>query len=312
MKTFLKIAGVILVVFTILLAYFAYNAVSDMRQVHNIIEASAEYYNQHQSFENFCEHPTLKDAKAMGFEVSCQEGDGEITLKLNTKDLEYFCKPARIPDTKKLACVELDLPEDKGAETSSQSLPNRFNVNSALPTLDEKPPLCAQKDNLLYVANKVEYAVMPGVYSSLLREDERASLFTIAINNDRTICSCEKKKNPDEVVFFDYGMLNDQGYIEWDEERSWPSKKGRLDRFNQSAAEATAKNPDIGYGRSDSSIYGIMLGYNSVITTVGETTSGAHMIKLPADGCVSSWTNLYPVDGIMQNEVCGCDGRGVN
>lgn len=308
MKTFLKIAGVLLIVLVAVVAYFAYNTASDMRQVQKITKASAEFYTQYKSFANFCDHPSLKEAKDRGFTVSCQEVDDEIALNLNTSGLEYYCRPARTTTgSQQLACVELDIPEVGNSKTTNQLASNSFDAKIALPTLTKEPPMCSYKGDGFYLARTeqdVKYAVMPGVYSYFLPSDKRAPLVTFAINNDQSICSCTKSEDTKEAYLFEYGLLNEEGYIEWNKDKSWPSDQERLDRFREHA---------VGNVGEERAVTGVFRKNNVLITTVAENgTSLVRAMNLKENGCGGGLLNLFPFEGMSQSEVCGCGGRGVN
>lgn len=185
-------------------------------------------------------------------------------------------------------------------------------VSEPITTLVEEPPVYAKSDNLLYAAKEVEYAVSPGIYSYFTSSNELAPAFTIAVTNDRKICSCAKKEDMKEVQFFDFGLINNEGYIDWDEETSWPSVQERWDRYDQAIMEAEKGKPGVKYVRSEREALGIVIRNNSLVTTSGRGMSLGHLINLPEDGCVSSWISLYPYEGASEADVCNCGGQGIS
>lgn len=179
-------------------------------------------------------------------------------------------------------------------------------------TLTEELPVCTQKNNMLSAANHINYSAKQGVYSYFTSGDKNVPLHLVSVNEDRTICSCTRKQTG-EVQYFDYGVLNERGLIEWNEEKFWPSKPERLDNYNQAVAEAKQKNPDRGFTSSEGNIYGVMIQYDLLFTAVAGSASRLHIAKLPEDGCVSGGLNLYPVSATegSKADACGCDGHGI-
>ena len=285
MKTFLKIAGVILVVLVALIAYFAYNPVSNAGQVENVIEASAKFYTQNRSFENFCTVPELAEAERSGFTVTCEDSVGEVSLTLSAESGIYSCQTAvgkntDGSDTKRLACIRTD---SIGAITKGTNVPasntasKRFDANLAISTVKDPractiPRFTALEGGLM----QFKRAIMPGVYK--VSSSPRESI-TLAVRSDKSVCSCSVKDG--KVYLSDEGVIGQDGVITW--------SGNKISEFSTlSGNEHVGRLPV------------------SLVDTNGSYI--VRVFELQGSECRGGNHEWVPSDQMTEGEVCGCAG----
>ena len=284
MKTFLKIAGAVLIILVGVIAYFAYNPVSNAGQVDNVIEASAEFYAQNRSFENFCTVPELAEAERSGFTVSCEDSVGEVSLTLSADNGIYSCQTAvgkntDGSDTKRLACVRTD---NLGALTKGTNVPTnntaskRFDASLAISTVKDPractiPRFTALEQGLM----QFERAIMPGVYEGSRSPTESR---TFAVKKDKSVCYCAIEDG--EVYVNDSGTIGQDGVITWS---------------GNKISEFSSINGDIQVGRLPVSLVDTDSSYI------------VHVFQLQGGECRGGTNEWIPSDK-AENAVCGCAG----
>lgn len=244
MKTLVKIViGLAILVFAFV-AYFTYQVASERGAVDNIIEASSEYYSKKSSFDGFCEVGELGNAKNKGFDILCEDSEGQVSLRLENEYNTYSCNSATArtadgSDTKRLACVKLDIPtsSSESSATIGYNSELKFESGSAIKT-SQDPLVCETPafTELEQGLSKVERAIMPGVYTGTVsntfvgdnyegdREEflkEQALKGSLAVKDDGSICYCNISGNPNiggspwEVIVSETGVIDEDGLIEW-------------------------------------------------------------------------------------------------
>ena len=281
----MKIAGVVLIVLVALVAYFGYNSVSNMGHVDNVIEASAKFYTQNRSFENFCTVPELAEAERGGFIVTCEDSVGEVSLTLSAESGIYSCQTAvgkktDGSDIKRLACIRTD---NIGALTKGTNVPTsnaaskRFDANLAISTVKDPractiPRFTALEEGLM----QFKRAIMPGVYK--VSSSPRESI-TLAVRSDKSVCSCSVKDG--KVYLSDEGVIGQDGVITW--------SGNKISEFSTlSGNEHVGRLPV------------------SLVDTNGSYI--VRVFELQGSECRGGNHEWIPSDQMTEGEVCGCAG----
>lgn len=239
MKIFFKIIGMFFILFLAFVTYFIYQAASSTKTANNIVEASAEFYEQNKSFKDFCDVSELRDAERRGFEVSCRDSANDLDLSFSTESYDYRCKPALTINAegfemKRLSCIRTDKFKESADGTNvtiGYNSPLKFDSSLAIKT-SQDPQICdiPKFTDLENGLLRFERAIMPGVYTNTISnvyigEDyegdrdaylrERAIMGSLAVKEDGSTCYCNISRNPDEVIASERGKISENGIINW-------------------------------------------------------------------------------------------------
>lgn len=312
MKKFLKIlVTIILVLFvaTIALGYYSY---SKAKVVDGVMEASYQHYKSQGSMVGFCSNTALETARESGYKVACSEQEEIINLSLEYGNNLYLCRNGTAGKddmgnlNKGIVCMKSKLPELldqslKGASVS-QDQPDSLNLpalnydeTQAVTTLVKEPPLCPKDGNdfveIRENVDEVYYSVMPGPYANFSIEGGRGVF--LAVNEDRSVCTCGQRDNFAEVSAFQYGVISKEGFIDWDEDKSWKAEPGSWD---------------------------IRQAINTLYTTRKESSGKTHdttrSMYLDNQGCgewESVWSNRssWNHGDVTSAQICNCGNRGI-
>ena len=133
---------------------------------------------------------------------------------------------------------------------------------------------------------KVDFSIETGVYSRSKANDK----ILLAINPDRSVCTCARINDPEIIDYADLGLINDEGYVLWNDD---------------SAVKYIGEGA---YGNSAAEYVNTL--FSTISLTDGERILRSTFVK--KDMCTSGyidWTpvqDLYVPSDVTSDDVCGC------